>query len=209
MDLARMRLDYSEHGIDENDLHDDPLEQWRAWLQDAVDAEVVEPNAMVVATVEDGQPRTRTLLAKGVASDGIDFYTNYTSHKGRALGDAGPVSATFVWIALHRQVTFLGNASKVSEEDSDTYFGLRPREAQLGAWTSEQSSTIESREVLTHRFNEFSARFGDHVPRPPHWGGYRIVPHEVEFWQGRPNRLHDRVRYLRSDDGWTRDRLAP
>ncbi len=209
MDLARMRLDYSEHGIDEDELLADPLDQWRVWLQDAVEAEVVEPNAMVLATVVDGQPRTRTLLAKGVAPDGIDFYTNYTSQKGRALREGGPVSATFVWLELQRQVTILGTASKVSEAESDAYFALRPREAQVGAWTSEQSSEIDSRDVLMHRFDELSSRFGDHVPRPPHWGGYRIVPHEVEFWQGRPNRLHDRFRYLRSDDGWTRHRLSP
>jgi pyridoxamine 5'-phosphate oxidase len=209
MELARMRLDYSENGIDENDLSDDPLEQWRVWLRDAIEAQVVEPNAMVVATVEDGLPRTRTVLAKGVAPDGIDFYTNYSSQKGRALGEAGPVSATFVWLELQRQVTFVGEAAKVSSGDSDAYFAVRPREAQLGAWTSEQSSEIESRDILMHRFNEFESRFGDHVPRPPHWGGYRIVPHEIEFWQGRPNRLHDRFRYLRTEDGWTRNRLSP
>lgn len=209
MDLAKMRLDYSEHGIDEEALHDDPLKQWRQWLDDAVAAKLDEPNAMVLATVENGQPRTHAILAKGVAPDGIDFYTNYTSQKGAALGDAGPVSATFVWLALQRQVTFLGQAAKVDGADSDAYFGLRPRDAQLGAWTSEQSSEIESREVLMRRFDQFSERFGNTVPRPPHWGGYRIVPHEVEFWQGRPNRLHDRIRYLRTDDGWTRRRLAP
>jgi pyridoxamine 5'-phosphate oxidase len=209
MDLAKMRLDYSEHGIDGEALHDDPLKQWREWLDDAVAAELDEPNAMVLATVENGQPRTRTVLAKGVAPEGIDFYTNYTSQKGVALGDAGPVSATFVWLALQRQVTLLGEAAKVDGADSDAYFALRPRDAQLGAWTSEQSSEIESREVLMRRFDSFSERFGDTVPRPPHWGGYRIMPREVEFWQGRPNRLHDRIRYLRTDDGWTRHRLAP
>jgi pyridoxamine 5'-phosphate oxidase len=112
-------------------------------------------------------------------------------------------------LELQRQVTFVGEAAKVSSGDSDAYFALRPREAQLGAWTSEQSSEIESRDILMHRFSEFESRFGDHVPRPPHWGGYRIVPHEVEFWQGRPNRLHDRFRYLQADDCWTRHRLSP
>ena len=209
MDLARMRLDYSEHGIDENELHDDPLEQWRRWVHDAVEAELVEPNAMVVATVAEGIPRTRTVLAKGVAPEGIDFFTNYTSQKGKALGDQGPVSATFVWLELQRQITMVGTAHRVSEAESDTYFQMRPREAQLGAWASEQSHEIESREVLYARFAEFGQRFGDRVPRPPHWGGYRIIPDEMEFWQGRPNRLHDRIRYRRHADGWSRTRLSP
>ncbi len=209
MDLARMRLDYSEHGIDEAALVDDPLDQWRLWLQNAVDAQLDEPNAMVIATVEDGQPRTRTVLAKGIAPEGVDFYTNYTSRKGRALGDGGPISATFVWLGLERQVTLVGRAARVSAEESDAYFAVRPRDSQIGAWASEQSSEIPSRTALEHRFAEFSSRFGHPVPRPPHWGGFRIIPDEVEFWQGRKNRLHDRILYRRDDDGWTRTRLAP
>ena len=209
VDLARMRLDYSENGIDEASLSDDPLDQWRRWLQNAIEANVDEPNAMVVATVEDGQPRTRTVLAKGIALNGVDFYTNYTSRKGRALGEGGPISATFVWLALERQVTLVGRADRVTAQESDAYFAVRPRDSQIGAWTSEQSSEIVSRQVLENRFAEFSARLGDPVPRPPHWGGFRIIPHEVEFWQGRKNRLHDRILYQRDGDAWARTRLAP
>jgi len=204
-----MRFDYSENGIDEDSLLDDPLQQWRVWLQDAVEAQLSEPNAMVVATVEDGAPRTRTVLAKGIAEEGIDFYTNYTSQKGSALGSAGPVAATFVWLPLERQINLVGTARRVTDQESDAYFAVRPRDSQLGAWTSEQSSVIESRSVLQARFAEFAQRFGDNVPRPDHWGGYRIVPTQVEFWQGRKNRLHDRIRYSLSERGWTRDRLAP
>ena len=204
-----MRLDYSENGVDEDALLDDPLDQWRLWLQNAIDANVDEPNAMVIATVENSQPRTRTVLAKGIAPDGVDFYTNYTSQKGRALGEGGPISATFLWLALQRQVTLVGRADKVSAEDSDAYFAVRPRDSQVGAWASDQSTEISSRSVLEHRFAEFSARLDHPVPRPPHWGGFRIVPHEVEFWQGRKNRLHDRILYRRDGDRWARSRLAP
>ncbi len=204
-----MRLDYSEDGIDESTLADDPILQWQAWLATATAAKLDEPNAMVVATVTDGQPRTRTVLAKGVSQGGVEFYTNYSSQKGRALGDGGPVSATFVWMPLQRQVTFVGLAAKVLPEESDAYFAVRPRDSQLGAWTSDQSSVIESRSVLAERFQRFDAKFPDVVPRPPHWGGYRITPTEVEFWQGRSNRLHDRIRYRRIDDIWQRDRLSP
>lgn len=209
-DLARMRLDYSEHGIDEADLCDDPLEQWERWLADATAAGLTEPNAMVVATVSDRRPRTRAVLAKGTSEGGIEFYTNYTSRKGQALGERGPVSATFVWYELQRQVTALGEAHRLRPEESDAYFAVRPRQAQLAAWASDQSSEIESRAALLARYDEVAARFPGDVPRPPHWGGYRIVPSEFEFWQGRTNRLHDRICYERSADGvWTRVRLAP
>lgn len=204
-----MRLEYSEEGIDEAALDEDPIIQWQAWLAIATAAELEEPNAMVVATVTGGQPRTRTVLAKGVSDGGVEFYTNYSSQKGRALGDGGPVSATFVWVPLRRQVTFVGFAAKLRPDESDAYFAVRPRHSQLSAWASNQSSVIESRSVLTDRFHQFDERFPDVVPRPPHWGGYRITPAEVEFWQGRSNRLHDRIRYGRIDGAWRRDRLSP
>lgn len=209
-DLARMRLDYSEHGIDEAELLDDPLEQWERWVADATAAELTEPNAMVVATVEAGRPRTRTVLAKGVTEGGIEFYTNYRSRKGRALGEHGPVAATFIWYPLQRQVNLIGEAHRVRAEESDAYFSIRPRQAQIGAWASDQSTELASRADLLARFAEFETRFAAAVPRPPHWGGYRIIPFEVEFWQGRPNRLHDRICYTRTPDrGWVRSRLAP
>lgn len=209
-DLARMRLDYSEHGIDESELLADPLEQWERWLADATTAGLTEPNAMVVATVSDGRPRTRAVLAKGVSGGGIEFYTNYGSRKGQALGEQGPVAATFVWYELQRQVNLIGEAHRVGPDESDAYFAIRPREAQLGAWASDQSSELTSRADLLARFAEFEARFTGEVPRPPQWGGYRIVPDEVEFWQGRSNRLHDRLCYSRSGNRpWIRTRLAP
>jgi pyridoxamine 5'-phosphate oxidase len=164
---------------------------------------------MVIATISEGQPRTRAVLAKGASHGGIEFYTNYHSRKGVALGEGGPVSATFVWNPLQRQVTMIGSASRVSTAESDDYFALRPREAQLGAWTSEQSTAIASRDVLDERFAHFDALYSGKVPRPPHWGGYRIVPVEVEFWQGRTNRLHDRIRYTAEGGRWERDRLSP
>ncbi len=204
-----MRREYSEVGIKEETLLADPIAQWQEWLVTATDSGLIEPNAMVVATVEHGQPRTRTVLAKGVSRGGLEFYTNYLSQKGRALGEMGPVSASFVWLDLKRQVTFIGSAARMTDEESDTYFDLRPRESQLGAWASDQSSVIASREVLSDRFEVFRDRFSATVPRPPHWGGYRIVPAEVEFWQGRSNRLHDRIRYRRTGQVWERDRLSP
>jgi pyridoxamine 5'-phosphate oxidase len=204
-----MRLDYSENGIDEQALLDDPMSQWELWLSQAVDAGVDEPNAMVIATISEGQPRTRAVLAKGASHGGIEFYTNYQSPKGRALGEVGPISATFVWYPLQRQVTMVGSAAKLSAAESDDYFAVRPREAQLGAWTSEQSAVIASRDVLAERFAHFDALYPDGVPRPPHWGGYRIVPVEVEFWQGRTNRLHDRICYTAEEGRWERNRLSP
>ncbi len=215
-DLARMRLDYSQQGLDERDASEDAMEQFDRWLADAVAAGVHEPNAMVVSTVDAaGSPWARHLLLKGMSDDedglrGFEFYTNYTSAKAGQLAANPNVALTFPWIQLERQVCITGKAERVSDAESDAYFSVRPRGSQLGAWTSEQSSEIADRSVLEARQAEFEARFPDEVPRPPHWGGYRVTPAVIEFWQGRPSRLHDRLRYERSrTGGWARSRLAP
>ena len=209
--LARIRREYESFGIDPATLLEDPLAQLQIWLQEAIDASLIEPNAMVLATVDaTGIPRTRHVLAKGIGGGGVEFYTNYNSAKATSIGDHGLVSATFGWLELNRQVTIVGTATRVAAAESDAYFAMRPRDAQLGAWSSHQSKVISDRMILDHAFDAADERFPNTVPRPPHWGGYRIVPTEFEFWQGRPNRLHDRVRYRGvNTTEWFRERLSP
>ena len=211
VDLARMRLEYETAGIDVGDVLDDPMDQFDRWMADAVLADLYEPNAMVVCTVDgDGQPWSRHVLLKGAGPDGFDFYTNYHSDKSRHLGDNPRASATFGWLGLHRQVNVAGPVERVPTEESDAYWSVRLRGPKLGAWASEQSTELADRDVLERRYREVEARFPDEVPRPEHWGGWRLVPHTVEFWQGRVNRLHDRLRYRRLDDGgWDLVRLSP
>lgn len=215
-DLARMRLEYEAAGIDTVDLDADPLLQFDRWFNDAVEAGVTEPNAMVLATLDDdGQPWSRYVLLKGV-DRGFTFYTNYTSFKSQQLTDHPLASLTFGWLELRRQVVVAGSAEQVPEDESDRYWSLRPRGAQLGAWASRQSLPVADRGVIDAWYEEVDGRFPDDVPRPPHWGGWRIVPHTVEFWQGRGNRLHDRIRYHVSPEltdagrqSWRRIRLSP
>lgn len=210
MDLARMRHEYETHGLAEGDAADDPLEQFDRWLTEAIQAEVVEPNAMVVSTVDaDQRPHSRHLLLKGVRAGGFEFYTNYTSAKATQIVGNPHGALTFGWLGLHRQVNVVGQIERLSTEESDDYFSVRPRDSQLGAWASDQSTEISGRGVLEARLEALAARFPDDVPRPPHWGGYRLRPDEIEFWQGRASRLHDRLRYVRSTAGWTRSRLSP
>jgi pyridoxamine 5'-phosphate oxidase len=213
-DLARLRREYGDHGLDTPDLADDPLEMFQRWFDDTVDAGLHEPNAMVVASVSgDGRPSARMVLLKGLDERGFVFYTNLDSRKGAEIAANPAVSLLFPWHDLQRQVRVEGLASRVSVEESKAYFASRPRESRLGAWASPQSQVVSSRSALDERYDGVLARFADvdDVPLPPFWGGIRVAPDAVEFWQGRKGRMHDRLVYRRtgSADGWTVERLAP
>lgn len=210
IDLARLRLEYETAGIDRAELSDDPIEQFGSWLQIAIDAGLAEPNAMVVSTVDAaGQPWSRFVLLKSATADGFDFYTNYESNKSVQLAGNARVALTFGWTELRRQVNVAGVASRVPEDESDAYWASRPRGSQLGAWASHQSRPLESRGELLDRYDELDRSHGNTVPRPPHWGGWRVAPTTIEFWQGRLNRLHDRFRFVIGDRGWVARRLSP
>lgn len=209
--LAALRREYGEAGLDERSIAPDPIVQFASWLADAVRAGVVEPNAMVLSTVGlDGAPSARTMLLKGVDAGGFTFFTNYGSRKGHELAAVPWAALVFPWVALGRQVSVRGSTERLGDDDSDTYFSSRPRGSQLGAWASRQSQVLADRDTLDARMADVTERFAaSAVPRPEHWGGYVLRPLEVEFWQGRPNRLHDRLRYLRRRDGWLIERLSP
>ena len=211
MSLRDRRVQYETAGLDLADLAATPIQQWHRWYDDAVEAGVAEPNAMTVSSNDaEGQPDARVVLAREVNDEGIVFYTNYESAKGVQLAGAPFASAVFAWLDLHRQVRVRGEIEVVSSEESDAYFASRPRESQIGAWASAQSQVITGREELDAAVVEMTQRFmGGDVPRPPHWGGIRIVPSTVEFWQGRPSRLHDRFRYAWAGTQWSISRLAP
>ena len=211
MSLRDRRVQYETAGLDLADLAATPIQQWHRWYDDAVEAGVAEPNAMTVSSIDaEGQPDARVVLAREVNDEGIVFYTNYESAKGIQLAGAPFASAVFAWLDLHRQVRVRGEIEVVSSEESDAYFASRPRESQIGAWASAQSQVIAGREELELAVAEVTQRFlGGDVPRPPHWGGLRIVPSTVEFWQGRPSRLHDRFRYAWAGTQWSISRLAP
>lgn len=211
MSLRDRRVQYETAGLDLADLAATPIQQWHRWYDDAVEAGVAEPNAMTVSSNDaEGQPDARVVLAREVNDEGIVFYTNYESAKGVQLAGAPFASAVFAWLDLHRQVRVRGEIEVVSSEESDAYFASRPRESQIGAWASAQSQVITGREELEAAVVEMTQRFmGGDVPRPPHWGGLRIVPSTVEFWQGRPSRLHDRFRYAWAGTQWSISHLAP
>ncbi|HYO38924.1 MAG TPA: pyridoxamine 5'-phosphate oxidase [Nocardioidaceae bacterium] len=216
-DLGRLRREYGDRGLDVPDLEPDPIAMFRRWLDDTVQAGVHEPNAMVVATVSaDGRPSARLVLLKGLDERGFVFYTNLSSRKGEDIAANPAVSLLFPWHDLQRQVRVEGTASGVDAEESEAYFASRPRESQLGAWASPQSQVVPSRSTLDERYGGVLARFADAdaVPLPPFWGGFRVAPEAVEFWQGRKGRMHDRLVYRRTPDdpreaGWAVARLAP
>lgn len=210
-DLAALRQEYSQHELSRASVAADPFVQFAAWFDEAVAAEIFEPNAMHLGTASlDGIPSGRTVLLKGFDALGFTFFTNYNSRKGRELAANSNCYLHFFWQELERQVVIHGTAARVSVQESDDYFAQRPYQSQIGALASEQSSVIESREVLESRFEELSAKFSEgNVPRPEHWGGFTVTPTEFEFWQGRRSRLHDRIRYTLSEDAWTLQRLSP
>jgi pyridoxamine 5'-phosphate oxidase len=210
--LPGMRVAYDGEALDEADLAPTWTEQLQSWLNQAIAAGVAEPNAMVLATADaEGRPSSRTVLCKGLDERGVVFYTNYTSAKSHDLTVTRYASVTFPWYALHRQVTVRGEVEKVDIKETAEYWASRPRGSQLGAWASPQSQVVESRRALDNALAAIERRFADldEVPFPPHWGGWRIRPEAVEFWQGQQNRLHDRLRYVRSHDRWRIERVAP
>jgi pyridoxamine 5'-phosphate oxidase len=210
--VARLRKEYTRAGLKEPDTHPNPIEQFRTWFDEALAANLHEPNAMTLATsTPHGRPSVRVVLLKGFDERGFVFYTNYEGRKGEEL-EANPYCALlFYWGELERQVRVEGRVGRLPDEESDAYFAGRPRGSQLGAWASEQSRPVKDRGALEERLRELEAEYeGREVPRPPFWGGYRVEPEVIEFWQGRENRLHDRLRYRRSGNGgWRRERLQP
>lgn len=208
--LPEMRQDYAAQGLTRADLASEPLEQFRRWFEDARGA-TREPNAMTLATVDPaGRPSARTVLLKGIDDRGLTFFTNLESHKARELAANPRAALVFWWEPLARQVRFEGEVERVGDAEADAYFATRPRGSQMGAWASAQSTVIPDRAALEAAEQACQARFGDGpVPRPAFWGGFRLVPERVEFWQGRVNRLHDRLRYTRTATAWRVERLAP
>lgn len=212
MSIADLRREYMLQGLDEASVDPNPIRQFQQWFAEAVQAELPEPNAMTLATVAaDNRPSARMVLLKDADEAGFVFYTNYESRKGRELAQNPWAALVFWWVELERQVRVEGFVGRVTAEESDAYFQSRPYGSRLGAWASQQSQVVAGRAVLERRLEELTAAYQDReVPRPPYWGGYRLKPTVIEFWKGRPNRLHDRLQYrLRDDGAWLIERLSP
>ena len=212
-DIAAMRRQYGEHGLIEGELPLNPIELFNTWLTQAAENEiVVEANAMVLSTEVDDQPTSRTVLLKDLTDGGFTFFSNYESRKGKQISENKNVSLLFPWYPMERQVIVIGSATKIAREDSEKYFATRPRSSQIGAWASEQSTELSSRQELENKFKELENKFAKEevIPTPPYWGGYIVDPISIEFWQGRYSRLHDRIRYVREkNNNWQIKRLNP
>ena len=210
MDVAHLRLDYARESLTERDVDPDPILQFEKWFEEALHAGLIEPNAMTLATsTRDGHPSARVVLLKGADANGFVFFTDYRSRKGAELDTNPQVSLCFWWDALQRQVRISGTAVRVSREETAAYFHTRPHGSRVGAWASQQSATLASREMLEKEVERLERAYPDDVPLPPHWGGYRVTPASLEFWQGRPSRLHDRIVYTRDGSAWKIGRLSP
>ena len=210
-DIAGIRTDYKLKSLDESDVQSDAIDQFTRWWQEALESDIYEVNAMTLATADkNGRPLARIVLLKDYDENGFVFFTNYASIKGNQLAENPAACLLFFWKELERQVRIEGVAEKISEADSDAYFYSRPEGSRIGAWTSPQSQPIPGRSFLENKYLELTEQYkGKEVPRPPHWGGYIVRPQKIEFWQGRPSRLHDRILYTKNESGWTIERIAP
>ena len=210
VDLTKLRIELRKRGLSRSNLDDDPVKQFSLWFTEAIDSGIVEPSAMSLATTDESEIGIRTVLLKYFDDKGFVFYTNYKSKKSRQIETRPEAALLFSWLTLERQIKIVGSVEKVSSLESIKYFASRPKDSQIGAWASKQSTTISSRDILQSQFESMKQKFSSgEVPLPDFWGGYRVIPRTIEFWQGRESRLHDRFVYQRSKDGWTISRLSP
>jgi len=210
VDLTKLRIELRKRGLSRSNLNNDPVKQFSLWFTEAIDSGIVEPSAMSLATADESEIGIRTVLLKYFDDKGFVFYTNYKSKKSRQIETRPEAALLFSWLTLERQIKIVGSVEKVSSLESIKYFASRPKDSQIGAWASKQSTTISSRNILQSQFESMKQKFSSgEVPLPDFWGGYRVIPRTIEFWQGRESRLHDRFVYQRSEDGWTISRLSP